>query len=355
MMNTEAVIDIRQTENKKTGTKGFNTEVYDHIKMFLKGHERESTNTSIAYEGDIRQFFLKERNKDIEHLNREDLIFTYKEFFGYQSYLIDKLRVSISTSNRKITAISECMRHLHTQGLVEDIRFIQIKKPTAIANSYDILTREEIEEISEYVLTSGRRKTGEIKRLLIRFSFDTCMRLEECLGLKWSNFGDIDSDDMVTIKTIAKGKKLIKRKISANLYNELLTLKVEGKEKVFNIGTATVFRMMEDIRKHLNIDPQKRSIVFHSIRKAGAQWLWEKTRDINQVRRALGHESIETTERYIDKEEDYGVVGAISSEQGVDDHLFEKVDHSELLQAIKSLTKDKQLLINLKLKELSNI
>lgn len=332
--------------------KKFDTAVYDQIMRFLRGHARESENTSSAYERDIRQFFSIVRKKDIEYLNKNDLVFTMDELDDYQSYLIDTLKVSFSTSNRHITSISGCMKYLYRRGLVKDILFLDINKPTSHPNSYDGFTGEEIEKISNFVLTTGREKTSQIKRMLIRFSYDTCMRLEECLNLKWFDFGDIGNDNMIPVRTVAKGNKVMNRKISVNLYNELLTLSEDNGDKVFNIGTATVSRMMGDIREYLNIDSKRRRIVFHSIRKAGAQFIWESTRDINQVSRALGHESIQTTELYINKNEDYGVVGALSSAQDLNATLFKEVTHSELLEAIHALGKDKQMFINLKLRQI---
>lgn len=352
-MQLELVDNITTKKRVKKVINRFNTEVYEQIMRFLREHKRSSKNTSTAYEKDIRQFFLKTRNKDIEHLTKEDLIFSIEELEDYQAYLLDDLKLSVSTSNRHITAISECIRHLYRRKLVEDIGFLDIKKPKAIAESYDGLTAEEVMSVAEYVARTGRKKTGKIKRLLVLFSYDTCMRKDECLSLKWSNFGK-DDGKMISVRTVGKGNKVMNRKISLELYNELLTIKEEGKDKVFNIGSATVDRMMDDIRKYLKIDTSRRKIVFHSIRKAGAQYIWEKTRDINQVSQALGHASIKTTELYINKNENYGIVGAISSVQGVDKDLFEKVSHKDLVTAIKRLGFDKQMFINLELDKLIN-
>lgn len=329
----------------------FDTEIYDQIIRFLREHERESKNTSSAYERDIRQFFLTKRKKDIEHLTKKDLEFTIDEFEDYQSFLIDKMQLSVSTSNRHITSISECIKHLHRRGLVKNIVFLEIKKPTSVANSYDGFTRGEIDLISDYVLTTGRRRTGKVKYMLIRFTYDTCMRLEECLKLKWTDFTKLE-DGNVSVRTIAKGNKIRKRKISKQLYENLLEIKEKEDGKVFNIGTSTVARMMSDIRSFLKINPEQRRLVFHSIRKAGAQWIWERTRDLNQVRQMLGHESIQTTEIYINKNEDYGIMGALSSEKDVNRELFKKVSHSDLVEAIGLLGVDKQMFINIQLEEL---
>lgn len=339
----------KQDDNFK---REFNTEVYDQIMRFLREHSRASKNTVSAYERDIRQFFFKMKSKEIEHLVREDLEYSIEKFEDYQAYLIDELKLSVSTSNRHISSISECMRHLKRRGLVDKIDFLNIKRPTFNAESYDRLTREEVLKAADFVLTTGRKNTASIKHQLIRFTYDTCMRLEECLQVKWNDFGEPDDSNWIPVRTVGKGKKIMNRKISLELYNDLLAIKEDEKDKVFNVSVKTVRRMMEDIKKELKIDPEKRKIVFHSIRKAGAQYIWEKTRDMNQVRLALGHSSIQTTEIYIEKNEDYGIVGAISDESSVDSRLFETVEHEELLRAVRDLNTDQQLFLNLKLNEL---
>lgn len=336
--------------NSPLSTKGFNTEVYDQINRFLKGYERESKNTLIAYERDIRQFFRKVKNKDIEHLTKDELKFTIEEFEDYQSFLIDGLGLSHSTSNRKTTSISECFRHLYRRGLVNNINFLDIKKPAAVSESYDVMTMREVEESAYYMrnISGSREKTRENGRMLILFSFDTCMRLEECLNLTWNNF--FIKDDFVQVRTVAKGNKVMTRRITHETYNELLELKEEGKNKVFSISKKTVERMMNDIREHLDIS-ENRNIVFHSIRKAGAQYLYAKFRDINMVSKALGHASIKTTEIYINKDEDYGILGGYSSMNETNENLYKEVNYKELIKAIGSLGKDKQMYINLKLEE----
>lgn len=340
----------QRSDNMK---KKFDTEVFDQIVRFLRGHQRESKNTFVAYDRDIRQFFLKTRGKNIEHLTQKDLVFTSNEFDDYQSYLIDEMKLSKSTSNRNITSISECIKALHKQELIENIRFLDIKRPTITANSHDGLTHDEIIQASEFVLTQGRESTARVKNLLILFCFDTCMRLEECLNLTWSNF-IVKDDGLVSVRTQAKGNKTMIRDIDFVFYEKLLLLKRNDSEKVFNIGVATVNRMMPDIREYLGIDPNNRNIVFHSIRKAGAQFLWEEFRDINQVSRALGHSSIQTTELYINKDETYGILGAISSSYRVDSDSYKTVSHEDLLKAIGSLGKDKQMFINLELQKIEN-
>jgi len=352
--------DFKQAKDKpkRRMNDGFNTEVYNQIMRFLRDHEEESKNTAKNYERHIRTFFIQTKNKKIEHLKKEDLLFETEEFEDYKYYMLHDLGLSTSSVSVALAAIKGCYKHLHNRKsakddkkrLIEDISFLDIKHTKVINKSWDGLTSQEVKKVATYMGTKNR--TGKIKRAFLLFSLDTCMREDECLNVTWDDF--IIKNNEVIVKTIAKGKKDMQRRISRTVYNILLEIKQENANKVFNISSSTVQRMLPEIRKYLNIDPKQRRIVFHSIRKAGAQHIWKKTRDINQVRRMLGHESIATTELYIDKNENYGVFGAVSDEFETDDQLFEKVSHRELLNAIREMNNDTKLFINLKLKERMN-
>lgn len=352
-MEAATNLSLYKNENDTSGS-GFNTEVYDQIVRFLKEHSRNSVNTSMAYERDIRYFFNHTRKKEIEHLKREELVYSIDEIEDFQSHIIDELELSVSTSNRYITSISECFKHLKRRGLIVDIDFLDIKRPVASPNSYDGFTAEEIEKIVKEVATIGRKKTAKHKVALINYTYDTCSRIEECLNLTWDDFRIEEQRGIVKVRTVAKGNKVMNREISLNEYNKLLELKDDKTNKVFQVSESSITRMMIEIRSILNINENNRRIVFHSFRKAGAQWIFELTRDINQVRQALGHESIKTTEIYINKNEYYGVMGARSTVNGISNSLYKEVPHDDLLQAIDELTTDKKMFINLKLNELLN-
>lgn len=327
-----------------------NNRIYDTIERYLANLKRNSKHTEIAYRNDIEKFFLETRGSNLENLFQSDLIYTIEEFEDYQTHLLDDLELASGTVNRHLTAVTEVFKHLKRRGMVENISFTEIQRTNDEADSYDNLTTDEVMDIVEYVKTQGRKKTALIKSKLILFSYDTCSRREECMSLKWSDFSELDENYM-KVTTRVKGNKTMTRRISKQHYKELLEIKENGKDKVFNIGEATVDRMMADVRNHLHINENRR-IVFHSIRKAGAQFIWESTRDLNQVRKMLGHESIRTTEIYINKNEDYGISGGYSTSHSVDHNLYKTAKKKNLLQAIKNLSKDKQMYINIELQKL---
>lgn len=354
-MQLKLAYDNCNAYNKKDESnkiKLFNTEVYDQIKRFLEIRKVQSEHTANNYERDIRNFFLKTRSKDIEHLTRKDLKFEIDEFEDYYLYLINNKKVEINTANRYITSVKECFRYLHSKKLVDNISFLEIKTFTGNSEQYGVLTMDEVQKMMDLALKQGREDVGLTKYLMIKFAVDTCARLNDCLTIKWSNF--VVEEDKVRIRMIGKGNKEFKPSISKEFYNELLQLKkYNNSEYVFNIHRNTVQRMMNRLRKDLNI-PKERNITFHSFKKAGVDYIWKQTRDLNQARKAANHSSSKTTEIYIDTDEDYGVMGFFSSEHEVDNELYKKVSHEKLIEAISKLDKGQQMNINLKINELFN-
>lgn len=326
--------------------------VYNQIKRFLRDHRRRSKCTAHNYERDIRRFFKVTRNnKEIEHLAKEDLIYTPDEMEDYYAYLIDKQGVGINTANRYVTSVRECIKYLHYKKMVEDINFLNIKTYTVPSNQYGVLTIDEVLEMAEIVSGQGRVDKRMVKRYLIMFAVDTSARLADCLNLKWSNFIDIEGDREVGIRVIGKGDKEFKPKINREFYRELLQLKTGVSDYVFDIHRNSVNTMMKQLREEMNI-PKERNITFHSFKKAGVDFMWKKTRDINQARKAANHSSIEVTQKYIDTDEDYGARGFFSSSNSIDEKLFQKVDIRTLKKAINQLDKGQQAYINLKVNEI---
>lgn len=317
--------------------------VYEQINRFLIRRGRNSEHTKNAYERDIKYFFEHTRGKKLIELKKNDLTFTINELEDFQTHLIDTNGLSTSTVNRYLNSIRECFRHLYRRNWVDSLDFLSIGNLQVRTNSYDGLTTEEVEQAIELVSNKGRKITAKTKGLLIKFAMNTCLRRSECLNLTWDDLHI--TEDEVVVHVVAKGGEDIQRKIPRGLYEELLEIKQEGSKKVFNIGISTVDRMMNDIRKGLKINENIRNIVFHSFRKAGAQYIYETTGDINEARKALNHESVTTTEGYLQLDKDWGVTGYYEGQES-NNNLYKDVDLDTIVKAIESLSKNHKIVIN---------
>lgn len=328
------------------------TEIYDQIQKYLNSHGYNSDKTKLAYKQDIRQFFNIVKQKEIQYLSNEDIQLTLDDFEDFIEVLHKKVNTkeerqySNATINRKVKAVRGLIKYLAGKKLVKDAAFLSlIKNLPEVKNSHGILEFNEVLDMAELALKEKRK--GENKRLAILFSFDTCARISEVVGLKWSNF--VAKEDVVLVKGIGKGNKEFRQTISNDFYNELLKIKTPGEELVFQISTKRLTDTIGRLREELKI-PKERNIVFHSIRKAGANWRFRVTNDILEAKRSLNHSSLTTTQVYLDNQ-DYGILGAVSTSGKLDMDLFKKVDLETLIKALENSTKNTQMLVNLKVKE----
>lgn len=329
-----------------------NTKVYDQIEKYLTKHSYNSNGTEKAYRRDIEMFFEVMKNKEIQYLTREDVQITLDDFEDY----IEKLHKAIDeegnklyvnkTINRKVTSIKGVIRYLAGKKIVDDASYLDlIDFLPETKNNYGVLEAHEVFKMAE--LSLEEREKGEVKRLLILFALDTCIRKTAVLSLKWSNL--IEREDGVLVQVVDKGNKDFRTLISKDFYNELLTIK-NGTDRVFDISADSLNDMMQRLKIKMGFQ-EERNIVFHSIRKAGVTYRYRITGDILEAQRAANHSNPNTTRDYL-ASEDYGLIGAVSgSGNKLDMELYKKVDSNVLLEAISLMKKDAQLILNMKISE----
>lgn len=334
-----------------------NLKVYDQIQKYLDKHSYNSEGTRTAYLNDIKLFFRIIKKKEIEYLTIEDVQITLDDFEDFIKCLYDlkdeegNKKYVNKTINRKVSAAKGLIKYLSSKKIndeyiVKDISYFpNIGSLPETKNRHGILEAQEVFEMAELALQE--REKGEIKRLAILLSLDSCIRKSALLDLKWSNF--IEKEDGYLLQGVDKGNKDFRQLISKDLYNELLTIKTES-EYVFSLSADALDNCFKRLREKMNIDPNRR-IVWHSIRKAGINYRFRLTGDILEAKRAANHSNITTTQIYLE-EMDYGALGAVSSRGNLDMELFKKVDHEVLLQAIEMMKKDSKLILNMKIKEI---
>lgn len=334
-MNTQKVVQL------------YDNKLYDDIMIFLNEMGVESKHTRKAYETDIRQFFKLIKGKELEHLTLEDVQLRKNDIEQFKQILL-KNGMARSTINRKISAIKSLLENL--KGNEWDIKtdfFNNVKWLKVFNNRRGILEVHEVKQMAQLALET-EKKYKEIKYYLILFALDTGMRQDALLNLKWSNFEVNDNE--VYINYIDKGKKEFNKEIARWFYDKLLSIKIEGEERVFPLSKKSVHAMMKRLKKIMQI-PEERKITFHSIRACAITYVYRvKNGDIIMAKEFAGHSNMQTTDRYI-KRGKLGAIGAVSSMGDLDDDLYKKVTNDKLVKAIENCPKDIQLMINIKLKE----
>lgn len=247
--------------------------VFGTIHVYLTRKGQNSVRTKETYERHIRDFFRTMRNKELEDLVEEDLIFTKKQVESYQVALKEQYKGT--TVNNAITAVRECYKRLQDDGFDVNLAWFSLENYDGHDKvSYDTLSHDEV--IESIRVVSYTRKGFE-KGLLIRLAYATAFRRKTLLEMKWTQLVIIDG--IRYAKVLGKGNKWSHKKISAELYELLMQHKQQqpdGQEKIFQLTDRTVDKMMNYIREHMDFGDRK--IVFHSFKKAS----------VNEVNRLSG-------------------------------------------------------------------
>ena len=232
--------------NKSVGTvEEKNVSLY--IESFLKSVGSESKNTEMTYRRAVEDFLYSTRKKKLSQVNESDLKYELMDVERYQSKLREEMKAS--TVNTKMTAIKKCMSKLNAYGLDVNDRVFELKRLKEYdSETYDAMTIDEIRKAIEIVSTTQK---GLEKSLFIKVAFATAFRRESLSNLKWSDIS-IVGDDYV-LRVLGKGNKWDEKKISKELYGELLKIKdLSSDGRVFGLAKNTIANMMKLIRKEID-------------------------------------------------------------------------------------------------------
>jgi len=176
---------------------------------------------------------------------------------------------------------------------------IEFPKQKKIApKNISTLTRDEIEkEILPYF--PHLFKDFKKRMLIFRFMMLTLMRISEVIKL---NKEDIDFETgKINIK-YAKGDKHRETFIHPDISEDLKNIiNNERSHSAFNISRLYIEYMFRKINTYLNY---KKHITPHTTRRAGAKFLYENGITLKELKEILGHESLETTIKYLNTDID---------------------------------------------------
>jgi integrase len=311
--------------------------VYGSIHTFLLRKRQDSENTKITYERAIRDFFRTMRNKELEMLVPDDLVFTKKQIKTYQVALKEKYKGS--TVNNTITAIRKCYSQLQDDGFSVEPSWFELERyDEHDTEKYDTLTYDEVKQCIALVL---KTRKGKEKSLLIRLAYATAFRISSLLSMNWNQVVNIDG--VWYAKVVGKGNKLSHKKLSPELYIALMEHKKNSKgDKVFELTKKTVDKMMKYLRE--NMDFGERKIVFHSFKKASLNEVNVLSGgDLKLIQAHGDHADVKTTlNDYIAKKqlEDLLIVD-IDSEIPLEE--FDTMTKLELIDLIKNMDRVTQI------------
>lgn len=265
--------------------------VYSYVKSFLDSVSLESENTRNTYQIAISDFFGFVKGKDIRFLQETDLNINLLDVEQYQAHLLRKYKRS--TVNVKITAVRMLFEKLENYGFDVNKNVFNVKKVKEHdVEHYGSLTWREINQIVDFLSTQNN---GLQKQLLVKLAFSTAFRKDSLLSLTWNDF--TVKEGFVIVECVGKGNILDTKKITLELYNELVQLKAENStdnDTVFSLSSSGVQRMMNNINNEFNFG--KRHITFHSFKKSSIEEVARLTNyDLKAMQRQGNHASVTTT------------------------------------------------------------
>ena len=199
-----------------------------------------------------------------------------------------------SSINRKISALKNFLKFLHSEKIIEQIDFQEFESLSNLKKIPKAISKLQMEQIFRDLYNS-KQTNKELYILVLKLIYLSGLRISEALNLKWSDINHQDN----SIYIYGKGSK--ERKVYI-IKDFLELLKNLGKKNKFvftlnnkKISARTVNKFLENCHNDSIIKDKLSSHVF---RHSFATTMLENNADIRHIQKLLGHSSISTTEIY---------------------------------------------------------
>ncbi len=240
-------------------------------KLYFLNYSKHTVSIYLHY----INYFLQNVGKNIQRVNSND----------FQSYIDNYKFTSVSQQNQIISSI----KFLYKHGLNKKYDKVKFDRPRNERKLPQIIDPEEI-KVSISKIKNLKHKA------IISLAYSVGLRVSEIINLK---IEDIDSKRMIIYIKNAKGRKDRIVPLSENILNLLRKywLEYKSKEYLFNGQKSLKYSSQSCnaiVKNHIN--PKYR---FHSLRHSCFTYLIENGTDCRVIQKLAGHNSIKTTEGYM--------------------------------------------------------
>ena len=256
-------------------------DLYTQFLISEKNLSRSSVNNYLV---DLDQFFSNE-DTEVSDLNAK-----------IKSYIVNLRKKNLKTSsiNRKISALKNFLKFLHTEKIIEQIDFQEFESLSNLKKIPKAISKVQMEQIF-INLYNSKQTNKQLYILVLKLIYLSGLRISEALNLKWS---DINLQDN-SIYVYGKGSKERKVYIIKDFLDHLKNLDKKN-QFVFTlnskkISARSVNKFLDNCFNHSIINHKLSSHVF---RHSFATTMLENNADIRHIQKLLGHSSISTTEIY---------------------------------------------------------
>jgi integrase/recombinase XerC len=254
-----------------------------------------SSHTIRNYSIDLNQFisFIKNRGKGIENITHIDI----RDFIGERL----KERNSKTSIARKLSSIRSFFDFLVEKKVLESNPSEVISTPKLDKKLPSFLSEKEAINL----LGEGKNLVEKRDFCIIELLYSSGLRVSELVSLNWE---DLNLKNRV-IKVKGKGKKerivpfgsYAERRLRDwfRLRFEINKGNIDEKPLFINMrGKRLTERSVERIVGRYGIELIGKRITPHSLRHSFATHLLMRGADLRTIQELLGHESLETTQRY---------------------------------------------------------
>lgn len=279
--------------------------------------------------------------------------FNKQNILDFLQYVEKELKCTGRTRNHKLTIINSFLEYAQSiNPIYLDIylKSKSIKQKKSKKEKMDFLTREELEIFMKSI--NIKNKSGYKHYVLIALLYETGLRVSELINLKVSNL--FFSNDSPYIKVLGKGNK--ERIVYLNsdivsivneymnkfkIYNGYLFLN-HSNEKYTRFGINKIVNKYYESSKKECLTLVNKTITPHSFRHSKAVHLLMNNTALPIIQRFLGHNSIQTTEIYLDitNDEVSKSILSVSSSIDIADNTKASWEGDEkLIELLESLSK----------------
>lgn len=242
-----------------------------------------SKNTIDLYKNGLNKLFKFLNDKDFNSINIQEFL--------------NQIDASNNTKKSFKSAISQFNKYLVMRDIVLKDYTIGIKVPKVGDKIYDVLTKEEEEKIYEHISKESRNPIRDT--VICKVLLNTGCRISEVLNLR---IKDIDMEKESIQILNSKGNKsrrvFLNKELKKQLveYFEIIDTH-DNNSLLFPISYVTWNAKLRSISNKLFPNKEFRS---HTTRRTYASRLNENGVTTSDICSILGHESMSTTQKYIE-------------------------------------------------------
>ena len=296
-----------------------NLPLFDDFLLNLKVNNY-SPETSYNYERDLKVFedFLFDNSVNFKNLSKKDIL-NYKAFltsYDRKTALAQetKVRLNAYSINRMLSVLRSYFRYLIEMDYPSPIAPDMIRMVKTIRKNAQIAELDEFVKLLQFPSTYEKnRLIGLRNRAMLEVLFSTGMRISELINLK---IKQIDKSGRIFV--LGKGKKerfvYLTPRARTHLEAYLATrtddspftfIPYRGQNAASRDRKISPVYLQDTIKKYRELLDINLPISAHSLRHGFATYLAEAGANPAAIQVLLGHESLETTTRYVHASDSY--------------------------------------------------